>query len=100
MWLRRIELRFYLPIEFAAQGVLSSESGALFRQGAMSSMRFFDKVLAEQEFIAGPRYTMADIFTLGAIDFGIAYNGFAIPRELGHFARWRESVAARPSAAA
>ena len=100
MWLRRIELRFYLPIEFAGQGVLSSESGALFRQGAMSSMRFFDKVLAEQEFIAGPRYTMADIFVLGAIDFGIAYNAFAIPGELGHFARWHESVAARPSAAA
>jgi len=100
MWLRRIELRFYLPIEFAGQGVLSSESGALFHQGAMSSMRFFDKVLAEQEFIAGPRYTMADIFVLGAIDFGIAYNSFAIPRELGHFARWHESVAARPSAAA
>ena len=100
MWLRRIELRFYLPIEFAGQGVLSSESGALFRQGAMSSMRFFDKVLAEQEFIAGPRYTMADIFTLGAIDFGIAYNHFAIPSELEHFARWHKSVTARPSAAA
>ena len=100
MWLRRIELRFYLPIEFAGQGVLSSESGALFRQGAMSSMRFFDKVLAEQEFIAGPRYTMADIFTLGAIDFGIAYNGFAIPSELEHFARWHKGVTARPSAAA
>ena len=100
MWLRRIELRFYLPIEFAGEGVLSRESAALFRKGAMSSMRFFDKVLAEQEFIAGARYTMADIFVLGAIDFGIAYNGFAIPGELGHFARWHESAAARPSAAA
>jgi glutathione S-transferase len=64
--------------------------------------RFFramDTRLAEREFVAGARYTMADISTLVLTDFA-AWSKIAVPEECGNLRRWHASVSARPSAKA
>ncbi len=100
VWLRRIELHLYIPIEFASERVLPADAAALFRRAAHSHMKFLDQVLATREFIAGPLYSMADAFALSALDFGIAYNSFSIPEKRKNLLRWHRDVSERPSARA
>ena len=57
----------------------------------------FDQQLAANEFVAGPRYTIADITTLCAIDFG-KWTDLDIPAECKKLRRWYDAVSARPSA--
>jgi glutathione S-transferase len=59
-----------------------------------------ERVLAERDFIAGPRYSIADVFALSALDFGVRFNGFELAPELVHLGRWHRTVSSRPSAAA
>ena len=100
MWLRRVELRLYLPIEFASEKVLPAESAALFRRGASRAMQFFDGALADREFVAGAGYTIVDVVTLCALDFGVAHNGIEIPADCPNLAAWHRRVSSRPSAQA
>jgi glutathione S-transferase len=99
-WLRRIELRLYIPIEFASEQVLPGEAAQLFRSTAHASMKLLDQTLADREFIAGSSYSIADAFALSALDFGIAYNDFTIPVRREHLRRWHAAVSSRPSARA
>ncbi len=57
----------------------------------------FDEQLALNEFVAGHRYTIADITTLCAIDFG-KWTDLDIPQECKNLRRWYKAVSARPSA--
>jgi len=58
-----------------------------------------DEVLGEREFVAGDRYTVADIAALCFVDFAMRGGvGSLDGRE--HLARWHEAVSARPSARA
>ena len=59
----------------------------------------FDGQLADNEFVAGERYTVADATTLCAVDFA-GWSDVAIPPECGHLRRWYDAVSARPSARA
>jgi len=61
--------------------------------------RKFDAQLAESEFVAGPRWTVADATTLCAVDFA-KWSEVGIPPECRHLHRWYEAVSARPSARA
>ena len=58
-----------------------------------------DGELAQREFIAGPRYTIADITLLIGIDFGRVVK-IGIQPEQKNLARWYEAVSSRPSAKA
>jgi glutathione S-transferase len=100
MWMRRAELYLYLSIDLSSEGFLPAEAGSVFRNYAELSLRFLDRELAEREFIAGPDYTIADVFALSAVDFGIASNGYEIAPDQPHLARWHGTVSARPSASA
>jgi glutathione S-transferase len=63
---------------------------------AQATMRYLDTVLADQPFIAGDIYTMADITAFA----GLAFADFAkveIPAELTHLRVWRARVAQRDS---
>jgi len=62
-------------------------------------LRKFDAQLAENEFVAGPRWTLADATTLCAVDFA-RRSDTIIPPECRNLARWHEAVSARPSATA
>ena len=61
--------------------------------------RKFDAQLANNEFVAGKRYTIADATTLCAIDFG-KWTELDMPPECTHLWRWYDAVSARPSAKA
>jgi glutathione S-transferase len=58
-----------------------------------------EKELAKREFIAGDRYSVADITTLVAVDF-MKPAKLAMPENLGSVKRWHAAVSARPSARA
>jgi glutathione S-transferase len=75
---------------------------ALVERGRARVGRFFamlDVRLADHEFIAGRRYTIADITALVAVDFA-RWIKLALPEECGHLRRWHGAVSARPSAKA
>ena len=55
--------------------------------------------LADREFLAGDRYSIADITALVTVDFA-GWIKVPIPEEHIHLRRWHRGVAARPSATA
>lgn len=75
---------------------------ALAERGRARVQKFFtsmDARLADNAFVAGPRYTIADITVLVAVDFAGRIK-LTIPRECRHLRRWHAAVTARPSAKA
>src|SRR5271155_339696 len=75
---------------------------ALAERGRARVPRFFEQLdaeLAKREFIAGERYTIADITALVTVNFAARVN-LAIPDACAHLRRWHQTVSARPSAAA
>jgi len=58
-----------------------------------------DEQLADNEFVAGDRYSIADIAALVVVDFS-AWIKLSLPEDLGNAQRWYEAVSARPSAQA
>ena len=59
----------------------------------------FDRRLADSEYVAGERWTVADATTLAAVDFA-GWSDVKIPESCVHLQRWYETVNARPSARA
>jgi glutathione S-transferase len=57
-----------------------------------------DARLADREFVAGPRFTIADISTLVLADLADRAK-LSIPEDCTHLRRWYAAVAARPSCA-
>jgi glutathione S-transferase len=109
MWQRQLEWRLFFPI---AQVVRHSHPkmaemekpqvpdwAAVNRPKALHAMTIVDEALRDQPFIAGDRFTVADITGLVALDFAKSAR-MTIPPELVHLNRWGEALKARPSAAA
>ncbi len=66
------------------------------KERAVEGMKYFDKVLADQPYVAGDAFSMADITAFA----GLAFADFAridIPESCTNLLAWREKVAARPS---
>jgi len=61
--------------------------------------RRLDEQLANNEFIAGNRYSIADISALVTVDFANRIK-LSLPSEAMNVKRWYEAVSSRPSAAA
>ncbi len=59
-------------------------------------VRRIDILLADNEWLAGSRFTLADITAICAIDFG-KVAGCVVPDELAHVHRWLAAVRERPS---
>ena len=57
----------------------------------------FDAQLRDNPFMAGDRFSMADITTLCATDFA-RFAGMEIPADCPNMARWHAQVSARPAA--
>jgi glutathione S-transferase len=75
---------------------------ALAERGRARAARFFaaiDSALQDREFIAGDRFSIADITALVTVDFA-GWIKMPIPDECTDLKRWHKAVAARPSAAA
>jgi glutathione S-transferase len=75
---------------------------ALVERGRGRVSRFyrkFDEQLKENGFVAGERFTVADITALCSVDFA-KFVGIPIPQDCPSLARWHEEVSARPAAKA
>jgi glutathione S-transferase len=75
---------------------------ALAERGRARMQKFFTFMnarLADHAFVAGTRYTIADITTLVAVDFA-GWIKLTIPDDCVHMRRWHAAVSARPSAKA
>jgi glutathione S-transferase len=69
-------------------------------RGKLRTRRFLahlDKLLAGSAFVAGDRYTAADIMAMVLVDFA-GWLRIALPEDAVHARRWYESVSSRPSA--
>jgi glutathione S-transferase len=109
MWHRRLELQLFFPIAQAyrhthpAAKVLEPQQipdwAELNRGRALRTMAVVDEALRGRPFIAGDRFSIADIMGLVALDF-IKPARITIPENLVNLRRWRETLAARPSALA
>lgn len=69
-------------------------------RGRERVQRFFttlDARLAEHRYIAGERYSIADITAQVAVDFA-GWIKLALPPDLEHATRWHDEVSRRPSA--
>ena len=108
MWQRRLELYLFAPIaqtyrhSHPSAKVLESpqigEWAEVNRGRALENMAKFDGVLANRPFIAGERFTIADITGLVALDF-VRPARIVIPENLTQLKRWKDMLSARPSAA-
>lgn len=102
MWTRRAELYLYMPIDLGGhfRNTGSPEAAVELEGWANRSVRFLDITLAERKFITGEKLTIADIFTFGALDYGMRFAAFELPAELKHLEAWFSAMSARPSAKA
>src|SRR5579863_2537505 len=109
MWQRQLELRLFLPIaqvlrhthpRMAEMEIPQVADWATAnRPKALHAMALVDEALSARPFIAGERFTVADITGLVALDFAKPAR-IAIPPELVHLNRWHAALRARPSAGA
>jgi glutathione S-transferase len=75
---------------------------ALAERGRARVLHFYarmDARLAESAFVAGPRYSIADITTQLTVEFA-KWAKLPVPDSCPHLRRWFEQVCARPSAKA
>src|SRR5271166_2367417 len=75
------------------------EYGEICKNAALKRLEWLDTELANRPYIAGDRFTIADITAMVGIDFGRPSN-IRIQPEQKNLARWHESVSSRPSAKA
>ena len=108
MWQRRMELEIFSPVAnvfvhthdyFKGRVPQVAEYGEVCRTHAITRMRWLDEVLATRPFVAGDRYTIADVTALCGIDWG-RVTKTRVPAECTNLLRWHEQVSARPSAKA
>ena len=108
MWNRRMEFNLLQPIadtfrqrhEFFKGRIRQvPEYADVQRLNAEDSLKWLDGELANRKFIAGDRFTIADITAMIAVDFG-RVSKIAIQPDQKNLARWHAEVSARPSAKA
>ncbi|MCB1457350.1 MAG: glutathione S-transferase [Nitratireductor sp.] len=108
MWQRRMELNFLLPVAFAFRHLHPgaahlekpqvAEWGTVNQGRAREFMEFLDRELKDREFIAGDRFTIADITGIVSYQF-LKPGRIGYPEDLHHLTRWARQIAARPSVA-
>lgn len=108
MWNRRMEFNILQPIAdafrqrhdfFKGRIRQVPEYAEVQRLNAEDALAWLDQELGARRFIAGDRFSIADITAVVAIDFG-RVSKIAIKPEQQNLARWHAEVSARPSAKA
>ena len=109
MWTRRCE--FYLanpimlnvrhshPALAALEATQLPQVAEYNRVSAEKFMKSLDRRLGENEFVAGDRFTIADIVGVVGLEFARLIR-YRPPEELTHLARWLATCKARPPASA
>ncbi len=107
MWSRRMEFYFLQRVGMAFRhlnpggAVLEGEQiaawGKKCHDGALRAMKMIDERLGQTRFIAGDRFTIADITAIVAVQF-FKPARIAVPEEgFEHFKRWTDEMLQRPS---
>jgi glutathione S-transferase len=114
MWDRRMEIEGFAAVMEGARNAIASLKGraisgphgyeqipALVERGKLRMKNFYsdlDARLASVPFVAGDRFSVADITAFVTIDF--AAKAISLPLPAGNLAtkRWHDAVSARPSA--
>ena len=108
MWQRRIEINLFGQIGryfqhtaemFKTRIKQVPEIATAAREAATAQLYFVDRLIGGHPFVAGERYTIADITLLVAVDFG-KFAGIQLEPDMTNLARWHGAVSARPSARA
>lgn len=109
MWNRRMEFNYLAPVAAAFRHTHPAmkewevpqlaEWGEINRPRAIAFLELLDTELADREFIAGDRYTIADITGMIAFDF-MKPARIDRPEHLKNVMRWYATVSSRPSAKA
>ena len=108
MWNRRMEFNLLQPIadafrqrhEFFKGRIRQlHEYAEVQRLNAEDGLDWLDRELGNRRFIAGDRFSIADITAVVAIDFG-RVSKITINPDQKNLARWHGEVSARPSARA
>ena len=109
MWTRRCE--FYLanpimlnvrhshPALAALEATQLPQVAEYNKLSAEKFMRTLDRRLADHEFIASDRFTIADVVAVVGLDFARLIK-YRPPEEFTHLARWLDASRARPAAKA
>ena len=105
MWQRRVELNLFLEIAGAFRNITGffkdretcvAEWGQVCAEKAPKVLPLFDDQLSRNEYLAGGRFTVADITLAITLDFAEMVKVAPLPT-LENIARWREVVTARDS---
>src|SRR3954469_25113332 len=109
MWQRRCELSLFFPIAHVFRHTHPAMKelevpqvpawAEANRPRVVDFLRILDAQLASNKFVAGERYTVADITAQCAVDF-MKPARVTVPEELANVKRWHAEVSARPSATA
>ncbi len=109
MWQRRVELDLFYPIMMVLRHLNPAmaqmevpqvpEWGEANTPKVLAALGFFNDQLADRAFIAGPRFTVADITMLVAVDF-LRVIRTEVSEHQTHLKRWYDVVSQRPSAKA
>ncbi len=108
MWTRRMELELFGPVSRTVQNTHPMfqgrvkqfpDYGEAQRQTVNARLQRMDREL-NAPFVAGERFTIADITAFVAIYFGAAMINLEIDPSLPRLKAWLDAVAARPSAKA
>lgn len=107
MWNRRMEFEILANVSgsfrhshpyWAERIEQVPDFGDLCRRTLMDRMKWLDEELAGRSFIAGERFTIADITAICAFDLAKVAK-VRIPEELGRLTEWYGTVSGRPSVA-
>lgn len=106
MWQRRMELNLMMPIAQAFRHLHPGaarlekpqieEWGEVNKPRAVECMGFLEEELASREFIAGDRFTIADITAIVALQF-LKPARIEIPPEMANLLRWFDDIGSRSS---
>lgn len=108
MWNRRIELNLFAPAARVFQNTNElfkgrirqfPDYGAAQRETVEQQFKWLDEQIGNKPFVAGNRFTIADITALVAVEFA-DFAGVKYDPALKNLARWHKSAAGRPSAKA
>jgi glutathione S-transferase len=109
MWNRRLELHLLFPVAHVFRNSHPAMKDMEVPQvpawaeankpRILEFIQLLDRELQDRPFVAGDKYTVADITGLVSLDF-MKPAKLTVPDELAHLKRWHAEISARPSAAA
>ncbi len=108
MWLRRAEMMVATPLMLGvrhthpALAALEKQNPAIAdynKEAGLRALKVLDRRLAESEWLAADRLTIADIVGFVGLDFGRMIK-LSAPPELTNVGRWAEAMRSRPAATA